>query len=123
MEEVADWENSSPSSKFFLRTRDMKSGKEETKFLFVHHEEWQRGILLRYGGDLVLMDATYKTTKYAIPLFFICVHTNVGYKVVAEFMCQDEDSLSIGEPLGILRQWNPTWDPKYFMVDFSTAEM
>lgn len=29
-----------------------------------------------------------ETTNYAILLFFVCVHTNVGYKVVAEFMCQ-----------------------------------
>ncbi|KAL9977381.1 hypothetical protein ACROYT_G014774 [Oculina patagonica] len=33
----------------------------------------------------------------AIPLFFICVHTNV----VAEFMCQTED-----QALPILREWN-----------------
>ena len=48
------------------------------------------------------MDATYKTTMYAIPLFFICVHTNVGYTVVAEFMCQMEDQASISEALAVL---------------------
>ena len=37
------------------------------------------------------MDATYKTTKYAIPLFFVYVHGNTGCMVVAEFMCQNED--------------------------------
>ena len=91
--------------------------------MFVHQEEWQRRLLLRYGSDLVLMDATYKTTKYAIPLFFVCVHTNVGYKVVAEFLCQNEDNECIAEALNIIKSWNPTWKPKYFMVDYSMAEI
>lgn len=93
------------------------------KFLFVHQEQWQQRLLERYGSELVLMDATYKTTKYALPLFFICVHTNVGYKVVAEFICQNEDSESIAEALGIIQGWNGWWSPLYFMVDFSTAEI
>ena len=58
-----------------------------------------------------------------MPLFFLCVNTNVGYKVVAEFMCQHEDEVSTSEALGVLQQWNPQWNPKYFMVDFSTAEI
>ena len=91
--------------------------------MFVHQEEWQQRLLLRYGSDLVLMDVTYKTTKYAIPLFFICVHTNVGYKVVAEFLCQNEDKECIAEALNIIKSWNPTWRPKYFMVDYSTVEI
>ena len=69
------------------------------------------------------MDATYKTTKYAIPLFFVCVHGNTGYTVVAKCMCQNEDSGSIEEALELLRTWNESWNPKYFMVDFSLAEI
>ena len=38
-------------------------------------------------------------------------------------MCQHEDEISISEALGILREWNPDWSPKYFMVDFSVAEI
>ena len=77
----------------------------------------------RYGSELALMDATCKTTRYAIPLFFVCVHTNVGYKVVAKLMCQSEDQASISEALAILKGWNPVWDPTYFMVDYSNAEI
>ena len=94
---------------------------EET-FLFVHQEPWQQRMLERYGSELALMDATYKTTRYAIPLFFVCVHTNVGYKVVAEFICQSEDQASISEALAIIKGWNPAWNPAYFMVDYSNAE-
>ena len=66
------------------------------------------------------MDAT---TKYAIPLFFVCVHTNVGYEIVAKFHYQNEDNECIAEELNIIKSWNPTWKPKYFMVDYSMAEI
>ena len=58
----------------------------------------------RYAtGELVLMDATYKMTRYAIPLSLVRVYTNVGYKVVAEFMCQSEGQASINEALAIMK--------------------
>ena len=129
---IRDWQERSPQTRFFYRTRDDppassdpagKNSSEESAFLFVHQEPWQQRLLQRYGSQLVLMDATYKTTMYAIPLFFICVHTNVGYTVVAEFMCQTEDETSISEALAILRKWNPAWNPDYFMVDYSSAEI
>ena len=72
---IEDWQSKSPKSKFFYRTRDAvvnnnekPSVSKETTFLFVHQEAWQQRMLERYGSELVLMDATYKTTKYAIPL-------------------------------------------------------
>ena len=67
------------------------------------------------------MDATHKTTKYAIPLFFISVTTNVDYKVIAEFLIQKKDQESISEALATLKSLNPLWQPKYLMVDFSTV--
>ena len=48
-------------------------------FLLVHQEKWQKELLAKYGNDISLIDATYKTTRYDIALFFICVKTNVGY--------------------------------------------
>lgn len=131
-----EWQAKSSSTKFFFRphTNHTEQSEEDNEknseedppqqnFLFIHQEEWQQRLLQRYGSELVFMDATYKTTKYAIPLFFICVRTNVDYKVVAEFMIQNEDGQSISEALAILKSWNPLWQPKYFMVDFSTVEM
>ena len=95
----------------------------ESKFMFVHQADWQQRLLLRYGSELELMDPTCKTTKYSIPLFFICVHTNVGYKVVAEFLCQNEEKECNAELLILLKSWNLAWNPKDFMVDYSTAEI
>ncbi|KXJ09652.1 hypothetical protein AC249_AIPGENE11456 [Exaiptasia diaphana] len=127
-QKIKEWQHSSPNSNFFYRTRDQVAATGESKvceqsFLFVHQEPWQQRLLARYGQELCFMDATYKTTRYAIPLFFLCVHTNVGYKVVAEFMCQTEDQVLITEALSIIKKWNPSWSPKFFMVDYSTAEI
>ena len=76
-----------------------------------------------YGNDLCLLDATYKTSRYALPLFFLCVKTNVNYTVVGAFVVQTESRIAISEALGILTKWNPLWKPKYFMVDFFEPEI
>ena len=69
------------------------------------------------------MDATYKTTKYELVLFFIAVKTNLGYSVLAEFVVQSEMSEQISKALSILSSWNPEWLPQFFMTDYSEAEM
>lgn len=74
--------------------------------------------------NLVLMDATYKTCKLSLPLFFLVVRTNVGYTVIAEFIVQHEDSESIAEALGLLRA---QWDANSihignFMIDCQQSE-
>ena len=79
--------------------------------------------LCRYP-NLVLMDATYKTCKLALPLFFLVICTNVGYSVVAEFIIQHEDTTSITEALKILRK---RWDEcdievGNFLIDCQQSE-
>ncbi len=102
---VEEWQKTSPQSSFFFRPFRTCPGKsdchqpeeeghtlavEEKSFeetlLYVHQEEWQKELLTCCGNTLTLMDATYKTTKYSIPLFFVYVKTNVSYTVVAEFI-------------------------------------
>ncbi len=94
----------------------------EQKFLFVYQSGNQQRLLRRYGS-LVSLDATYRTTKYALPLFFLVVRTNVDYQVVACFVTQDETSGSIAEALRILKEWNPEWTPKYGMTDCDEQEI
>ena len=91
--------------------------------LWVHQTEWQKNLIVRYGNTISLIDATYKTTKYELALFFICVRTNVGYSVVAEFIIQSETTENIREAMEMLRDWNPEWNPQYFMSDYSEAEL
>lgn len=86
-------------------------------FLYVHQTQWQKKLLERYGNNISLIDATYKTTRYDLALFFICVKTNVGYSVVGEFITQSETAQHA------LQLWNPKWNPKFFMTDYSEAEL
>ena len=79
-----------------------------------------------------MLDATYRTTKYALPLFFLAVKTNVGYSVVAEFLVQHETKNSIIQGLSTIQKWveeaddKPAgweWKPKFFMTDFCEREI
>lgn len=62
---------------------------------FVHQTSWQRRLLHRYGNELSLLDATYRTTKYSLPLYFLVVKTNMEYKVMAPFVTQSETTDAI----------------------------
>jgi len=67
--------------------------------LYMHQTPWQQQLLERYGNTISLLDTTYKTTHYELALFFVCVWTNVGYLVVADFITQSEDVEHISEAL------------------------
>ena len=70
-----------------------------------------------------MIDATYKTTKYDLALFFVCVRTNVGYSIVGQFITQSETAEHIQEALQILQTWDPGWKPQFFMCDYSEAKV
>ena len=83
--------------------------------------------LYRYGNDVCFLDATYKTTRYALPLFFLAVKTNVGYSVVAEFVVEVESTAAILIGLKTVKTWmeeeNLCWQPTSFMTDFDEREI
>ena len=80
--------------------------------------------MIRYGNELTLLDATYKTTKYALPLYFVVVKTNIDYQVVGSFVTQSETSAGIKEALTLIHSWsNSQWQPLYFMVDCAEEEI
>ena len=70
-----------------------------------------------------IVDATYKTTRYSLPLFFVVVKTNVDYQIVGSFVVQSETTDAIFEALSVLKSWNQKWNPSCFMVDYSEEEM
>ena len=80
-------------------------------------------MLCTYGNCVTLIDATYKTMRYDLPLFFVCVRTNIGYCVAAEFVTQSETAEAIQEPLQALKNWNPNWNPPFVLCDYSEAEI
>ena len=59
---------------------------EENKMLFVYQNCKMCRLYRRYGRNLILLDATCKTTKYALPLYFMVVQTNVNYQVIVYFI-------------------------------------
>ena len=67
----------------------------------------------RYGNQMILLDATYKTTKYALPLFFVVVLTNVNFQVCCVIVLQEESTEMITKALKIFKEWNPLVSPKY----------
>ena len=94
-----------------------------TRLLLVHQTQYQRDLVKKYGNKIVLLDATYKTTKYDVPLFFLVIKTSVKYMVVASFALQDETSEAISEALAVIKSWNSEWNPCCFMVDNCDEEI
>ena len=146
---VDEWRREDPSRNIYFRPKasssgdpapaeddnsDISSDEEDLEdirisdyscdsLLFVYQSSWQRRLLLRYGNELALLDATYRTTRYAIPLFFLVVKTNIDYQIVATFVCESESTATIQEALQIIKDWNPQFTPRYFMTDYSNEEI
>ena len=89
----------------------------ESRLLFVHQNKFQSRLLERYGNSICLLDATHKTTKYSLPLFFVAVKTNVAYQVVSSFAVQYGTRVGITEAFRIIKKRYPKWNPKWFTVD------
>lgn len=119
--EVKAEEQGFPDTEDFEGNNTQEITSSQETFLFIHQNVQQQELLKRYR-DMVLLDATYRTTKYALPLFLLVVRTNVGYKPIAEFICENETTAAITEALNILKQWNQHWEPQYFMLDYSQQE-
>ena len=120
------WQAEQPDDNWLFRPsatihRTNQEGEDQS-FLLVYQSKWQQHLLHRYGRDTVFLDATYKTMKYALPLFFLCVHTNAGYVVVGTFILENEDSASLAEALQVFKGFNPNWTAKNFMLDASEIE-
>ena len=67
--------------------------------MFVYQSDEMQRLYRRYAPTLVLLDATYRTTKYSLPLYFLVVQTNVNYQVAAVIVCQEETTEMITEAL------------------------
>ena len=82
-----------------------------------------RRLMAMYGSEMCVMDATYNVCKCEVALFFVCVHMNVGYIIVGCFLLPSESVSDISRGLRILRQWNPSWNPAFFMTDYDQKEI
>ena len=95
-EKIRQWKEEQPTSKIFFRPKVVENGngskvarKRDAGFLFLYQSAEQRRLLSRYGNEIAFLDATYRTTRYALPLFFLVVKTNVDYQIVASFVSEN----------------------------------
>ena len=70
------------------------------------------------------MDAVYKTLRYGFPCFFLVIKTSIGIgRVVGTIIPQFETEELIAKGLSVIKSWNRSWSPKYFMTDKSAQEL
>lgn len=120
---IQEWEKEGTHDIFYRPSSEDQENTEKTSFLLVYQSTWQKRLLEKYGKEMVFLDATYKTTRYALPLFFLCVLTNSGYIVVGTVVIESEDSCSLAEALNKLKDMNPSWNSRCFMIDASEVEI
>lgn len=97
--------------------------QSQSGVVFMFQSAWQKSILNKYGSNICLVDSTYNTTVYDLPLFCVCVPTNCGYVTVATCVLSDETSETFESALKKVAQWNPDWHPKHFMSDFNEGQI
>ena len=61
------------------------TGPTENKLLFVHQEPWQQELLKRYR-KYSMIDATYRTARYHITLFFFFIVVPANVSVMYMFI-------------------------------------
>lgn len=102
---------------------DRNEHSQSSPVVFAHQSKWQQDMLQLYGSCMCLIDATYRTTVYDMPLFFLCVFSNVGYVNVATFLLSDERQESIAAGINQITKWNPHWKPTQFITDFHEGQI
>lgn len=70
------WQRDEEKNIFFQPSIENKE-----RFLLAIQTSFQQHLLKRYGNELCCLDATYKTSKFALCLFFVAVKTNSDYQV------------------------------------------
>ena len=93
------------------------------KMMFVYQSKEMKNMYKRYENQMILLDATYKTTKYALPLLFVVIQTNVNFQVCCVIGLQEESNEMITKALKIFKEWNPMVSPKYAFVNFDEREI
>ena len=86
---------------------DRREDQQLHGVVMIHQSQWQQRMLELYGTDMCLLDATYNTTWYGMPLYFLCVPSNVGYFNFATMLLADDTTESIADALRKVAQWNP----------------
>ena len=60
-----------------------------------------------------MLNATYRTTKYGLSLFFLAVKTNVDTQVVAAFVTEDVRMETVSSARTFIKKVNQKWTSKH----------
>ena len=142
---IEEWKRADPERRIFFREKNAQAAEPSEpvitdqeidpdelhdkadnppgSLLFVYQSKNHRELLSKYGEELSFLDATYRTTKYVLPLFLIVVKTNVGYQPVAAFVTENETKAAIKEALLKIKEWNPDFQPRFCMTDYCNEEI
>ena len=93
------------------------------KMMFVYQSKEMKNWYERQGNHMILLDATYKTTKHALPLLFVVLQATVSFQVCSIIVLLEESTEMIPKALKIFKEWNPMVSPKYAFVDFDGCEI
>ena len=96
---------------------------QNAKILFCHQTPHQQRLMRRYSSQLILTQISDIHSKIPFPLFCLYVQTNVDFQLVGEFILQTNASSMIIEGLQTFKEWNPGWNPKFVVVDFSEEQI
>ncbi|KAJ7988240.1 hypothetical protein DPEC_G00321540 [Dallia pectoralis] len=113
-----NWKADAPRTNFLLRVQ-----WECKNLLLCYQTDWQRQLIRRYGREVCFLDAAYKRTRFPLPLFFLCVRTNVSLIPVGLFVVQSKSVETLGEALRVFRQWNRGWCPAHVLTEHCAVEI
>lgn len=54
--------------------------QQKLKLLFAHQTKWQKWLSNKFGNEITLLDAIYKTLRFNLLLFFLADKTNQLYR-------------------------------------------
>lgn len=106
-----------------LSSKNTASRRAKPSLVFCHQTSQQQRLLKRYGRQIILCEVTNLIERVPFPLFTIFVQTNSDYQLVASFIVEIRNKASVLQALNAVKEWNPGWDPKYLVVDYSDEQI
>lgn len=107
-------------------TKDNKNNLQlsnEQKFFFAYQSSFQQGYISLYGKQAILTGISETLPHLPFPCYGVFVPTNVDYQLVYCFIVQSSKLDYLRQGLAPLLEWNPSWSPKFFTVDFSIEQI
>ena len=111
------------STDSMLSSKNSASRRNKASLIFCHQTSQQQRLLKRYGRQVILCEITNLVERVPFPLFTMFVQTNSDYQLVACFIVEIRNKPSLLQGLNAIKEWNPSWDPKYAVLDYSDEQI